>query len=158
MDEIVRQEITQVAAVVEDCRPELNLAAIEAKMLGYEQTEIPLEHIFSAGVYLRQITIPAGTIVMGKRHRNATCNILLRGTLQVFVESDKPPITIVGPHIFTSPPGAKKFALCLEDAVFLNIFPTNETDHEVIEKQVVIPEEEYLALKEAEKCLLLDQQ
>jgi hypothetical protein len=123
-------------------------------MLGLPgQIKIPTDHIFSGGVYIRQVKIPVGTLVMGMRHRNATCNILLKGVLQVYVEEGKPPITIVGPHIFTSPPGAKKFAYCQEEAIFINIIPTNEIDPDEIERQVIIPEQEYLAQKEEARCL-----
>src|SRR5512146_1314613 len=99
----------------------LDLMAIETKMLEREQVDIPLTHIFSGGVYIRQVEMPAGTLVMGKRHRHETCNVLLKGKLAVFVEEGKPPMTIEGPAIFTSAPNAKKFAYCIEDAVFVNI-------------------------------------
>lgn len=146
-------------AVIEEQPKSLDLAVIEAKMLTLEnQVEIPLTHIFSAGVYIRQIEIPAGTLVMGKRHRHATCNILLKGILAVYVEEDKPPMVIEGPAIFTSPPYAKKFAFCQKDAIFINIIPTDKTDPEEIEAEWIIPEHEYLELKEAEKCLSLPQQ
>lgn len=133
-----------------------SLAEVEAIMKQTPgQLEIPVSHIFSGGVYIRQIDIPAGAVVMGKRHRRETCNILLKGTLAVYVEEGKPPMNITGPAIFTSPPYAKKFALCREDAVFLNVIPTDETDPEKIEELTIIPEDEYLALqaKEETKCL-----
>ncbi len=132
----------------------VDLARIESTMLTMEQQiDIPVEHIFSAGVYIRQIVIPAGTLIMGKRHRYECCNILLKGTLLVYVDEDKPPVPMSGPVIFTTPPGTKKFAYCKEEAVFLNIIPTKETDPDEIERQFIIPEQEYLALKEEPKCL-----
>jgi hypothetical protein len=132
----------------------LDLATIEACMLEQEgQIEIPVDHIFSGGVYIRQIMVPAGTLIMGKRHRKETCNILLKGVLQIYVDENKPPITIRGPHLFTSPPGTKKFAYCVEDAVYINIHPTTETNLEVIEREFIIPEQEYLAQKEESKWL-----
>jgi hypothetical protein len=131
----------------------IDLAALEAHMLTMpNQVEIPTEHIFSGGVYIRQVTIPAGTIIMGMRHRYSTCNILLKGVLRVYVDPGEPPITITGPRIFTSPPNAKKFAYCQEEAVFINVIPTTETDPDEIERQFIIPEQEYLELQEAEKC------
>ena len=132
-----------------------DLAAIEQRMLQCEgQVEIPVNHHFGGGVYIRQIDIKAGTLIMGKRHRHETCNILLKGTLLVYVAEDKPPVSMSGPAIFTTPPGTKKFAYCQEDAVFLNVIPTTETDPDEVERQWIIPEEEYLALKEG-ACLSL---
>ena len=133
----------------------LDLMAIEAKMLAHpNQIEIPVEHIFSGGVYIRQIIIPKGTWIMGKRHRFESCNMLLKGKLAVYVEEGKPPMMIEGPMIFTSPPLAKKFAYCMEEAIFANVLPTDLTDPDEIEKVFIIPEQEYLALKGDESCLL----
>lgn len=143
-------------AIAIDKKKAIDLAAIQERMLQLDgQIEIPVNHIFSGGVYVRQIEIPAGALVMGKRHRRETCNMLLKGKLAVYVEEGKPPVTITGPMIFTSPPFTKKFAYCLEDAVFVNIIPTDKTDPEEIEAEVIIPEQEYLALIEMEekKCL-----
>jgi hypothetical protein len=134
----------------------IDLVGVEARMKQLDhQVDIPVEHIFSAGVYIRQVTIPAGTLVMGKRHRNATCNILLKGKLAVYFDETKSPVVIEGPAIFTSEPGAKKFAYCIEPAVFANVIPTDETDPDEIERRVIIPEHEYQALKaeEEKKCL-----
>jgi hypothetical protein len=138
---------------IEQVPGELRLIDIETEMLKRDQVEIPLHHHFSGGVYIRQIDIPAGTYIMGKRHRFETCNILLKGTLLVYIDDGKPPVPMTGPAIFTTPPGAKKFAYCTEDAVFLNVIPTKETDVEEIERQFIIPEQEYLASKEDLKCL-----
>ena len=134
--------------------PGLNLSALEAHMKTMPgQIEIPVEHVFSGGIYLRSITIPAGALVMGKRHRGATCNILMKGKLAVYTTEHEPPTIIEAPRIFTSPPYAKKFAYCIEEAVFVNAFPTDETDPERIEARVIIPEREYLEMKEAQQCL-----
>jgi hypothetical protein len=138
-------------------RKPVDLAEIEQKMLMQEQVEIPLEHIFSGGVYIRQITVKAGTLIMGKRHRHETCNCLLKGTLLVYVAEDKPPVEMVAPILFTTPPGTKKFAFCRADAVFLNIIPTNLTDPDEIEKLWIIPEQEYLEQQKEPKCLSSDQ-
>jgi hypothetical protein len=68
--------------------PGLNLAVLEAHMKRMpHQVDIPVDHVFSGGIYLRSITIPAGTLVMGKRHRGATCNILMKGKLAVYTRS-----------------------------------------------------------------------
>lgn len=132
----------------------LNLAALEAHMKTMPgQVDIPVRHEFSGGIYLRTITIPAGALVMGRRHRGETCNILLRGKLAVYTAEDQPPVIIEGPLMFTTPPGSKKFAYCLEEAEFVNAFPTVETDIGKIEAEVIIPEEEYLQQEEGKKCL-----
>ena len=135
--------------------PMLNLEDLEAHMKQMPgQVEIPVEHHFSPGLYLRSVTIPAGTLVMGKRHRGPACNILMQGKLAIYTSEFEPPTIMEAPRIFTTSPHSKKFVYCIEEAVFVNVFPTEETDPDRIEEQVIIPEREYLELKkEAQKCL-----
>ena len=114
-------------------RDQLSLTALESELAKLEQVDIPLTHTFSGGVYIRQIFIPKGTIIIGKRHRHETCNILMKGTLILYMGENMPTQRISGPILFTSPPGTKKMAYCDEDAIFLNIHPTTETDLEKIE-------------------------
>lgn len=121
-------------------------------MLKLEQVEIPTTHTFSGGVYLRQIAVPAGTIIIGKRHRHETCNLLLQGEMSLYMGEDRPTQRIQGPLIFTSQPGTKKMAYCHTDVVFVNIHPTLETDLDKIEAEFIIPEDEYIAL-EATKAI-----
>lgn len=132
----------------------IDLAAIQERMMRMpNRMELPVSHLFAGGVYLRTVTIPAGVLVMGKRHRGETCNILLKGKLAVYVNETDPPAIITAPAVFSSPPLTKKFAYCIEEAMFINAFPTDETDPERIEAKVIIPETEYLEMKEAQQCL-----
>jgi hypothetical protein len=140
-------------------KEQLSLASIESEMNKHEQIEIPTEHTFSGGVYIRQILIPKGTIIMGKRHRHETCNILLSGELSIFMGEGQPVNRVKGPLLFTSPPLTKKLAYAHEDTIFLNIHPTEETDLEKIEDNFIIPEEEYTKQIEGDSiCLGLPQQ
>ena len=106
----------------------------------------PLEHIFSGGVYIRQMTAPAGSLAIGKRHRYETCNMILKGEVSVYMGEDEPPKRVKAPFLFTSKPMTKKLCYFHEETIFVNIHPTSETDLEKIESHFVIPEEEYLQL------------
>ena len=109
-----------------------------------------VDHIFSGGVYIRQLTIPEDSIIIGKRHRHETCNMLLKGEMSIYMGEGVPTQRIKGPLLFTSPPMTKKMAYCHEECIFANIHPTEETDLEKIENEFIIPEEEYLQLPEGE--------
>uniref|UniRef100_A0A6M3IH16 Uncharacterized protein n=1 Tax=viral metagenome TaxID=1070528 RepID=A0A6M3IH16_9ZZZZ len=130
-------------------KKQLSLHEMETVMKGFPEyaVDCPVSHVFSGGVYIRQILIPKGTLIMGKRHRHETCNILMKGTMSVFVGENEPLNVISGPLIFTSPPLSKKLAYTHEDCVFINIHPTNETDVDKIEQEFIIPEEEYLTVQ-----------
>jgi len=128
---------------IEIFKSKLSLKELENKLAQIEQIDIPLTHVFSGGVYLRQIEIPKGSIIIGKRHRHETCNMLLKGVLILYMGENVPTRRIEGPYLFTSPPLTKKMAYCEEDAIFLNIHPTKETDLKKIENEFIITENEY---------------
>ena len=123
---------------------QLSLMEIENKLAKLEQVDIPTIHTFSGGVYIREIAVPKGTIIIGKRHRHESCNILMKGSMILYMGEDVPTQRIEGPLLFTSPPNTKKMAYCEDDVVFLNLHPTMETDLDKIEQEFIIPEEEFL--------------
>jgi len=134
------------AIEIEAFKGQLTLKDVENELLKHEQVEIPTTHSFMGGVYVREIFIPEGTILIGKRHRHETCNMLVSGTLSIYMGKHLPVKTLTGPCIFPSEPGAKKMGYAQTDVIFANIHPTEETDLEKIEDEFIIPEEEYLEM------------
>ena len=43
----------------------------------------PLNHYFSDGIYVREITIPAGMVIVGKIHKHRHPNFLIKGKVMV---------------------------------------------------------------------------
>jgi len=109
-----------------------------------EPVEITYEHHFADGIYGRIMKVPAGTIVVGKPHRTEHLCVLLKGRLVVTAD-DGTLTELAAPAVFVASPGQKKAALVLEDLEFMNIHPTTTTDLDEIERQVIIPEEEFRA-------------
>jgi len=108
------------------------------------------KHHFAPGIYVRELLIPAGTVLTGKVHRHETMNILVSGTLKVTTDDGVQELT--GPMIFNSQPGMKKAAVTFTDVIWLNVHPTESTDLEEIEQEFIVPEDEALE-QEKRKCL-----
>lgn len=125
-----------------DCR----LSQVEAVMRGMPQVECRVEHEFSDGVYIRKMFVPAGTMVMGKRHRLRTYNILLSGEVTVYAGDGQPAKHLVAPATFVSEPLSRKLGLFHQDSVWINVHPTQETDPAKIEAEVIVSDEEYRLL------------
>jgi len=122
-------------------REKVNL--IEKEMKQMPQLEIPVKHYFSEGVYAREITIPAGAIVVGKLHKHQNLNILTKGVIEVLVDEEIK--LLIAPAVVVSPPGTKRIARALEDATWITIHGTHETDLDKIEDYFIAQsEEEYL--------------
>ena len=108
--------------------------------------DVPVEHLFSDGLYTRTMKVPANTLVVGKRHRHKTLNIMTKGRALITSGEGHKPREIKAPCTFVSEPMVRKVAMFLEDSEWINVHPTEETDLEKIEEKFIISEEEYLEL------------
>jgi len=100
------------------------------------------EHYFAPGVYARVMHVPAGATVVGKAHKTDHICILLKGTLTITNEDDTLSY-IQAPAVAVIPGGKKKLAYAHTDMSFVNIHPTEKTNIDDIEQDVIIPEDEY---------------
>ena len=108
------------------------------------------KHYFADGVYLRQLTIPAGVCVTGKVHKTRHLTIICSGTLRI--TTDDGVVELTGPAVFVSEPGIKKAAFAITDTVVMNPHPTESTDLKEIERQFIAPE--FDALEQERKACL----
>ena len=111
-----------------------SVMALQREHLELPQVECPLVHHFAHGVYVREVTIPAGTIVIGKIHRYATINILLKGEITVITETGTQ--RLAAPCTFVSPPGTKKAAFTHTEVIWSNACATESTDPEEAEREL----------------------
>lgn len=120
---------------------------IEARMReGLDLVDLPVEHEFADGIYARKMTAPANCLVLGKRHRYRTLNILLSGEVTIYAGESMPVSRIKAPATFTSDAMTQKLIFFHEKSEFVNIHPTMETDVDKIEKQFIVPESEFLEM------------
>lgn len=105
-----------------------------------ELIDVPVEHHFAPGVYMRQMNAKAGTVVVSKMHRTEHMNILLSGSLTVATENGIE--LLKAPVVLKSMPGTKRIGYFHEDSTWITVHPTNETDLNLIEQQVIVPESE----------------
>lgn len=105
-----------------------------------ELIDVPVIHHFAPGVYMRQMDAVAGTLVVSKMHRTEHMNILLKGSLTVATENGIELMT--APCVLKSMPGTKRIGYFHEDSSWITVHPTDETDLEIIEQQVIVPDDE----------------
>lgn len=99
-------------------------------MLPLPQVECQIRHYFVPGLYAREITLPAGTVITGAIHKTENLVELSKGRVRVI--TDEGTEEKVAPCKFIVKPGQKNGVLALEESVWTNYHhnPTNETDHE----------------------------
>lgn len=105
-----------------------------SKFCDIDQT-MPLKHLFAPGAYGRQITVPAGHWVIGKIHKHAHLNFVMKGRCVVLTEEG--PMVIQAPFSFVSSVGTKRVVLAIEELVWATVHLTNETDLAKIEDEVI---------------------
>lgn len=105
-----------------------------------DQIDVPVQHHFAPGVYMRQMDAAAGTLVVSKMHRTEHMNILLKGSLTVATEDGIQLMT--APCVLKSMQGTKRIGYFHEDSSWITIHPTSDTDLEKIEQQVIVPDNE----------------
>lgn len=104
---------------------------LEAELLQLPQVECPVIHHFGPGIYIREVTIPAGALAIGHAQKFEQLNIMLKGRL-VVLDAAGNPRELVAPLIFVGPPG-RKVGYVLEDVVWQNVYATDERDIDVLE-------------------------
>lgn len=99
------------------------------------QIHIEPRHYFAPGLYLREITIPKGALVVGKIHKTTHVNIVSQGEISVLTENGieriKAPCTII------SKPGTKRVGYAHEDTVWTTVHATDETDLVKLESDLI---------------------
>src|SRR5688572_5684773 len=113
MDEALPVTVLDVtwdyAPVTPDVRPaptREKIIAFQSALAHLPQIETGLEHYFADGMYGRRCSIPADSVVTGKIHRHEHFVLLIKGT--VSINTDRGMETITAPHVWESPPGAKR--------------------------------------------------
>jgi len=95
----------------------------------------PLTHHFAPGIYAREIFIPGGYVIIGKIHKHNHFIIFLDGDVTIVSEKGKEHIT--KPGIMISPMGIKRAVYANKDSRIITIHPTEETDLDKIEDEVI---------------------
>ncbi|MBA8680514.1 hypothetical protein [Stenotrophomonas tumulicola] len=108
------------------------------------QAEMPVEHVFLPGQYLRKMSMPAHSLVVGKRHRYRHALIV---TGHVTVRTADGMHELQGTHIIDSPAGMKRAIYAHSPSELVTVHLTDETDLDRIEALVIMPDDEPLALE-----------
>lgn len=110
------------------------------KMAAIPQQDCPLKHYFAPGVYIREIFMPAGSIVIGKIHKTEHFNIIQKGCVTLHKE-DGTREMLTGPLTFISGPGVQKVLYIHEDTIWSTVHVTENRDLESLETELIEPDD-----------------
>jgi hypothetical protein len=112
------------------------------------QRDCPVTHHFAPGSYAREMTIPAGVIIIGKIHRHAHINVISKGRVRVVTEAGAE--TFEAPHTFVSEQGTKRVVFAESETVWTTVHVIDETDLDKIEGAVIADSYEELGIIDAQ--------
>lgn len=92
-------------------------------------------HHFAPGVYMRELTLPEGSVCTGRIHKTTFLNVIAQGS--VAVSSVDGTVIYSAPCVFTTHPGVKRAVFAIEDTVWMGIWGTDETDLEKLEDMII---------------------
>jgi len=125
--EIANTEIREKILLIQDV-----ISKIPGVMFG---DCFPLKHTFADGVYVREILLPKGSLLVGKIHKHSHPNFLMSGDVSVLTEEGSK--RLKAPMSMISPAGTKRVVYAHEDTVWVTIHITNKTDLKDIEEEII---------------------
>jgi len=122
---------------------------VESHFLDLPQVECPVVHHFGPGIYIREVTLPAGTLAIGHAQRFEHLNIMLTGAVAM-VGDDGQTKVLRAPMIFVGKPG-RKLGYVLETCIWQNVYATEERDIDKLESMFLDKSATWQAHAEAAK-------
>ena len=128
------------------------IEGITKEFLKHPQVECPVTHNFAPDIYIREIFMPADTVVIGHKHLTEHFNVILKGKCRVMIGDVVEELT--APCTFVSGAGSQKIVNVLEDCIWQTVHsnPDNTKDIETLESRYVI---KGVAITESQKEKLL---
>lgn len=118
-----------------------DIEKVEAQLLQVEQKDCPVEERFNDGIYLRECTMPADTLVFGHAHKTAHYNIVMTG--KAFVRVGDEVHEMKAGDIFLSGVGVRKLLWIVEEMKWITVHPnpTGERNQAKLREMFIAPSE-----------------
>jgi len=131
LDEVVGEPKESFNAVARD-----RIVRLEQAVAKLPQYDCPVKHYFVDGLYVREISIPAGCILVGYIHMQPCITTLSKGTILIS-EGDNT-VKLSAPFTTTVAPGSKKAGYALTDVIWSDAYvnPDNERDIDRLEARL----------------------
>jgi len=119
--------------------------ALQLRLQELPQIDCPLVHRFTPGLYVREIFMPKGALIISKIHKTEHPFTVSKGHAAVWTE-ESGVVEIKAPFTGITKPGTRRILLIREDCIWTTYHPTQETDLERIEEQIILRSEKPLEI------------
>jgi quercetin dioxygenase-like cupin family protein len=111
---------------------------LQEQMAAMPQAELVTEHQFSPGMYMRKLYRPAGTLIVGKVHKEPHFFLCAKGEIIAWTENGMK--RLQAGDVVESKAGTKRVTLAVTDAIGITIHRTDKTDLDEIEAELIEPD------------------
>lgn len=132
------------------------LNQLEAHLLDQPQVTCPITHKFTPNMYIREIFMPAGTIVTSALHLTTHPFFILKGDVSVWYY-DVPIERYKAPYSGITKAGTRRLLYNHEDTIWVACYATTLTDIDEITKSLVCTDMNPYIDGNDERIGLLDQ-
>jgi hypothetical protein len=114
------------------------LDELEVALARLPRVELPVTHRFTKGMYIREIQIPAGTMLTSMTHKTEHPFVISEGAIKVTSDNEGS-VIYEAPHTGITKPHTRRALHALTDVVWTTFHVTEETDVEKICEQILEP-------------------
>lgn len=117
-----------------------------------EKIDLPLSHVFTPGLYVRTIFMPAGSLVMSMTHKTRHPFVITTGEVEVVTPDGV--VTHIAPYMGITQPGTKRFLRVKQDTTWTTFHanPENLTDPDEIGELILEKSENPLLDPDDPRC------
>jgi hypothetical protein len=126
---------------------------VENIIANQPQVECPVTHRFTTNMYIREVFVPANTILTSEIHRHEHPHVLSMGKITMW-DGEGGEITISAPYCGITKANARRVVLVHEDCIFTTFHVTQATNVEDAEKDIFVEYENTLMDEEVKKGLI----
>jgi hypothetical protein len=126
---------------------------VENIIANQPQVECPVTHRFTTNMYIREVFVPANTILTSEIHRHEHPHVLSMGKITMW-DGEGGQITVSAPYCGITKANARRVVLVHEDCIFTTFHVTQATNVEDAEKDIFVEYENTLMDEEVKKRLI----
>jgi hypothetical protein len=108
---------------------------VESIIAQQEQVECPVIHRFTPNMYIREVFVPAGTLLTSKTHKKEHPYVLSQGTITMW-DGEGGKVDICSPYCGITKENARRVVYVHQDCVFTTFHVSDKTTVEEVEKDI----------------------
>jgi len=125
---------------------------VENIIANQPQVECPVTHRFTPNMYIREVFVPAGTILTSEIHKEEHPHVLSLGRITMW-DGEGGEVTVSAPYCGVTKANARRVVLVHEDCIFTTFHVTDKTTVEEAENDIFVDYDNELMDEKVKKTL-----